>query len=470
MHARIRRPVLAVLAIALGAVAAPGAAQAQGASADGMPTQAQTDRASTEPGAFGPGWGDLPGGVAARPYVTSLSVINGGVTTPVVTGGTTTATLPSAGGITTVIAPFNLCRAGQAPVEGGQCYATPNRVGLTLVYSKGRDTNGYDFGAPSVPVTPRVDADTIFDMTIELNTLGRNLRWTGLSGDLLYWRTTDLGRAGASVRVRFRPAPRPVVNAFPPGNGCTATPLFDCAIDRADGQTLSANMVLSLDETLDSTLTGAAFATQNAIAGFLQPGGTALAPSLDVQVASTHDKADGSPQLGTLKAFIPAATLLNLYGLLPADATAFTTSRRGDAGSNSAPTYTRWSAGDEGSDGLLVTVRDITFSVPEYRVAAKLKALRATARARRGRTTVTTTVAKCGPRTRRLATLYDLGPGTRARFVARKTTVLRNASVTSRRITLAGRAAKLKKGDRYLLVVRAAKGKKLLGTALGTVR
>ena len=57
MHGRLRRPVLATLAVVLGAVAAPAAARAQ---ADGMPTQAQTDRASAEPGAFGPGWGDLP--------------------------------------------------------------------------------------------------------------------------------------------------------------------------------------------------------------------------------------------------------------------------------------------------------------------------------------------------------------------------------------------------------------------------
>ena len=43
-------------------------------------------------------------------------------------------------------------------------------------------------------------------------------------------------------------------------------------------------------------------------------------PTLDIQAASTHTKPDSSLQVGTIEAFIPAGALLNLYGLLPADA------------------------------------------------------------------------------------------------------------------------------------------------------
>jgi hypothetical protein len=247
-----------------------------------------------------------------------------------------------------------------------------------------------------------------------------------MNGDLLYWQTSDLGRDNATVRVKLRPASSPWVTSFSGANGCTATPIFDCDIPRADDEFLTASMVFSLDETLDPALTGAASATQNAICGYLQPGGTAQAPSLDVQVASTHTKADGTPQLGTLKAFVPAAALLNLYGLLPGDATAFTTTRAGDRGTNDAPTYTAWSAAANGSDGLLVTVEDITFSVPKYRVSSKLRPIRTKARVRGARITITSTVAGCSKSKKCLATVYDLGPRGGARYVARKTTVLRN--------------------------------------------
>ena len=472
MNTNIRGLALGAAALAIAAAGQPAAARAQGTlpppQADGMPTQAQHDRASTDPNSFGAGWGDMPGGVAARPYVRTLTLINGGVETPVITAGTTTPHEPPVGGVTTAIAAGNLCRAGQ-PAGTGTCYATPNRVGLSVAYRAG-DNNGSDFAAPSVPLTTRVDANTIIDMTVALNTLGRDLRWTSMNGDLLYWQTTNLGQDDATVRVKFKPAPAPTISSFAPGNGCTATPIRDCDIQRADGQTLSASMVFSLDDTLDDALTGAAFATQNAIFSFLQPGGTPQSPSLDIQVASSHERADGSPQLGSFKAFLPAAALLNLYGLLPGDATAFSTTRGGDAGTNDTPTYAPWNAAAHGSDGLLVTVEDITFSAPAYRVKSKLKPISTKASARRRKTTVTSTVAACAKRRKNcLATLYDLGPGDRARYRATRSTLLKNKAV-KRKLSLTRPAAKLAKGDRYLLIVRSKKNKKLLASAVGSVR
>src|SRR5262249_15951801 len=154
-----------------------------------------------------------------------------------------------------------------------------------------------------------IDSNSVIDMTVALNTLGQNLRWTWVNGELLSWKTTDLGQPDATVEIEFRPAVGPYVSPsnYPPSNGCTATPPMNCEIPHAKGRVLAGDVVFSLDDTLDPALTGAVFATQNAIFGYLAPGGTASAPSLDVELASTHLQGDGSPTLGTVQAFVPAA-------------------------------------------------------------------------------------------------------------------------------------------------------------------
>jgi hypothetical protein len=394
------------------------------------------------------------------------------VATPVITNGTTAAPSVSPGDVTTVVSAINLCGLGQTPAQG-VCYATPNRFALTVGYGGDSEGNtvGWNFANPRFPVTPTINADSVIDMTVALNTLGKPLRWSWVNGDLLYWQTSNLGHDDATVHIKFRPATAPYVAQFPSSNGCTATPIFNCNIARADGQVLAASIGFSLDDTLDPALTGAAFATKNAIAGFLQPGGTAQAPSLDVQISSTHENADGTPQLGELEAFIPSATLLNLYGILPTDAaTVFRTTRSGDAGTNDAPSYTPWTAEKNGSDGLFVTVKDITFSVPKYRVASKLKPVRVHARARGSKTTIKASIAGCSKKRKCVAAVYNLGRKSAKRFVATKKTVLRHRAVRARKLLIVVPASKLNKRDQCLLVVRSAKHKKLLASTIGTVR
>jgi len=434
--------------------------------ADGMPTQTQTDLSALDPSnsMHSPGWADVAGGVAGRPYVSELTIINGDVSTPVITNGDTTVPTTPVGGIATVIAPFNLCQPGQTPAPGS-CYTSPNRVGLTVGYSTGSNT-GYNFAAPSVPVTPTVDANTVIDMTVNLNTLGSKLSWTWINGVLLYWQTANLGENNATVHVKFRPAVTPHVTQFPAVNGCTATPMFNCNIPRADAEFLSASLFFSLDPGP----TGAAFATQNAIAGLLLPGGTAAAPTLDIQASSSHTKSDGTPQLGTIQAFIPAATLLNLYGILPGDATAaFTTTRAGDPGSNDAPTYTPWTAAANGTDGLLVTVTGITFSVPNYKLAGRLGPITSHARVVKKATVFVAAIRGCSKRRSCRATVYDLGPPRSSRLAAKPKNVL-TVRLQTAVLALNVRASRLPKGDRYLLVVRVAKSRRLIASTLGTVR
>jgi hypothetical protein len=463
---------LVSLVLAAGLVGGLGVAVALADTADvspGMPTQQSVDLSSSDPGSYGPGWGDMVGGVAGRPYVVSLTVINGGVSTPVITSGTTASAPVAPGAVTTVISALNLCRSGQTPAHG-VCYATPNRVALTVAYGN-NGNDGWSFANPDVPVTPTIDANSVIDMTVALNTLGKNLRWTWINGDLLYWQTTNLGQDDATVHIKFRPAIAPYVANFQQSNGCTASPPANCGIAQADGEVLAANLVFSLDDTLDPALTGAAFATQNAIIGYLTPGGTVQAPSLDVQLSSTHLQADGTPELGTIEAFIPSAALLNLYGILSTDsATAFTTTRSGDPGTNDPPTYTPWTAASNGSDGLLVTVKGITFSVPRYQLASRLKPVAVRANVHGSKTTITASITGCGKQRMCLASVYDLGRTSARRYLANKTAVLSNKVIAAHTLSITGPASRLRKGERYLLVVRAAKTKRLLSSSIGTVR
>lgn len=465
----LRRSAMSIAALlVISVVGAPIAhAQAAGASL-GMPTQESVDRSSSDPRSAGPGWGDIAGGASVRPYVVSLSVINGGVSTPVITNGTTATSLLSAGEVTTVVSPFNLCRPGQAPAQG-VCYSTPNRVGLTVGYSEG-ETDGWDFAEPGVPLNPPIDANSVIDMTVALNTLGKSLRWTWVNGQLLYWKASDLGQEDATVHIRFKPASAPYVANFSADNGCTASPPHNCEIPRADAQVLTAQLVFSLDESLDPALTGAVFATQEAIAGYMTPGGSAQSPSLDVALSSTHLRADGAPELGTIEAFIPEAALLNLYGLLPGDAaTALTTTRSGDPGSNDQPTYVPWSAAANGSDGLLVTVGGITFSAPKYRLSRRLRRVAVHAKTRGSRTTIRASVPGCAKRRKCVASVYRLGKRRARRFLATRTAVLRHRAIRAGKLSIVVPASSLKRGERYLLVVRSAQQHKLLVSSLGKV-
>jgi hypothetical protein len=409
-------------------------------------------------------WSDMPGGATARPYIKSLTVINGASSVQVFSGGVTAATGVQVGDVTAVVSPVNLCRAGQAPTQG-QCYSTPNRVAIAFGY---KSATGFtrDFkGATGLRET--VDEDTVFDVVIGLNTLGRTLRWAWANGELVDWKTTNLGTDAAEIRVRIKPSVTPNIdwgrqpNAF----GCTATPIRDCDLARADGSLLTSEMVLSLDETLSPALTGAVFATEGAVAGFLEPGGSPTAPTLDLQMASAHLAADGSPQRGTLRAFLPAQGLLGLYGVLPADAsTFFTATRRGSAGTQDAPRFEARTASETSSEGLLVTVDNVTFSAPTYRVARKAAAVRVRSTVR-GRTTALSTAALAACRRRACTvTVYKTAGelAGRASKVAAGRTDARGAAVVQ---VGAGRLARR---STYIVAIRRAG--KLVTSARGVVR
>lgn len=327
----------------------------------GMPDQSFLDAASTQNAT----WANMTGGVAARPYVTALSVINGGVSTPVITNGTASAeTNVPTGRIAVAIAPSNLCRTGQSPAPG-VCYATPNRIGVTVGYQIQPGQLGSDFSVANNLLTP-VTADTEFDITLNLNTLGRTLRWSWASGVPTYWNTANLGTDAATVRLRIKPTLTPVVMQGTQQVGCSQVPVQACSYSQNTHETLSASLTLSLDNTLDEIFTGALFSSTRSYMGSLmvQPGET---PQMTYGVSAPQTWSDGTANAASLSAVLSDASLLNFYGATPeVVATAeFQTGAlnlaRTDGGTQGAITWTRWTADVQGIDGWLVTIPDIRF-------------------------------------------------------------------------------------------------------------
>jgi hypothetical protein len=327
----------------------------------GMPDQSFLDAASTQNAT----WANMTGGVAARPYVTALSVINGGVPTAIITNGTASAeTNVPAGRIAVAISPSNLCRTGQAPAQG-VCYATPNRIGVTVGYQIQPGQLGSDFSVANNLLTP-VTADTEFDITLNLNTLGRTLRWSWASGVPTYWNTANLGTDAATVRLRIKPTLTPVVMQGTQQVGCSQVPVQACAHPQNTHETLSASLTLSLDNTLDEVFTGALFSSTRSYMGSLmvQPGET---PQMTYGVSAPQTWSDGSANAASLSAVLSDASLLNFYGATPeVVATAeFQTGAlnlaRTDGGTQGAITWTRWTADVQGIDGWLVNIPDIRF-------------------------------------------------------------------------------------------------------------
>lgn len=310
-------------------------------------------------------WVDMVGGLAARPYVTALSVINAGVSTPIITNGTTVAeTNVPAGRIAVAIAPSNLCRTGQAPAQG-TCYANPNRIGIAVGFQIAPGVMGYDFNQANNLLTP-VNQDTEFDITLNLNSLGRTLRWSWASAIPTYWNTAGLGTDSATLRIRMKPTITPVVLSGNQQVGCSQVPVMACEYTQNTHETFSAGLTLSLDTTLDEVFTGALFSSTRSYMGSLmvQPGET---PQMTYGVSAPQTWSDGTPNAASMSAILSDAALLNFYGATPEMIatpefqTGALNLARTDGGTQGAITWTRWTLDVQGIDGWLVTIPDIRF-------------------------------------------------------------------------------------------------------------
>ena len=338
---------------------------------DGMPDQSSLDSA---PNSQSQGnWSDLSGGASGRPYVASLSVTTNGVTTQIMTNGTATTAAPTASGsVTAVVAPYNLCKTGST----NNCYATPNRVGITLAYVKQAGQLGHNFSAPTATLSPAVTATSVFDMTIGLNSVGKKLGWTWMNGTPTFWKTENLGQDNATARVKFSLSEAPGIDyQDPKAQRCTTIPVSECDADKSTQDTLGMQMVLSLDTTLSAAFAGALFATNAAVIGSLDVA-SGETPSLTYGIAGPHRLSDGTVRKGKFYGFLSdavlesqfkiAATETDMTKVLSVARTAESKSTA-DAGTDTVA-WAKWTAADNGTDGRLVTISDISFSAPKFKV------------------------------------------------------------------------------------------------------
>jgi len=371
------KKVLSIVAVSL--LVGPFAASHTPVSAatfdDGTPSQVNMDKAAS-PSDWAGLWGDAPGGVAGRPYVKTLNVINAGVSTPVITNGTATTPDPTTpGAITAVVQPYNLCKTGQS---ASNCYSSPNRLGFGLGYVKQPGQLGYNFSNPTtsngaaLPLAATVNADTVLEIVINMNTWGSSLRWTWLNGSPQFWKVDGLGTAAAEITMRVK-------IATGPSQTCqTRIPVEPCdpaeAVRNNGGRPYAPEKILRFDGILSLDTTGVSdafngtlFASSNADIGSLVTQTSASgAPALNYGIVGRSEMA-GAPNLATFSAFVSDASLLNFFGVtsdvvgteeFKNSALAIT---RADGGSGAAPSWARWDAMTFGTDGWFLTVTDIKF-------------------------------------------------------------------------------------------------------------
>lgn len=466
---------------------------------DGMPGQKSLD---TEYDQNQGHWLEMEGGVSSRPYVTAISIVNPGETPVVIVApGNTDETVfydQPAGKIVVSIEPYNLCKTGQTPTPG-VCYATPNRMALTIGYSKGENQIGYNFTAPTQsngttalsltdnsgnPLT--ITEDTVFDVTLTLNTIGTQLRWAQMYGHPEFWQPTRLGLEDATIRFRMRPAVSDVLTANM-NQACWQVSPRDgdptCPVDAPDESPLRANIMFSLEEGYGEDLTGAVFGVSHALSGEFCNGFYAATtdgsnpycrkeaspsnPIMEFQMIGFHYKKGHSGDVnflneGTLEAFLPAAMLMNTYGLLPEDAaTAFTVSRAsrgnwaGSAGTNDTPTFDVWTSAEEGSDGVMMTISGVTYSAPKYTVKRKGKTM--SVRYSRAGTvgTFKTTQKSCTTRKKCIVSIYELA---NERFDPTLGDPVVTKTVKKSAITVKTGSGVANPGDRFLITITRTNG------------
>lgn len=369
---------IAVVSLLIGPFAI-GSSAALASTGDGMPGQASVDKVAL-PNDYSGFWGDAAGGVSGRPFVKTLNVINADVSTPVITNGTvTTPESTTPGALTAVINPNNLCKTGQTTSSnGGPCYSSPNRLSLTFAYVKSAGQLGYNFSAPTGPnglplvlATP-VNADTVVELVVNMNTWGTNLRWTWMNGTPQYWKVDNIGTPNAEFTLRFK-------LATGPSQACqSAIPVMPCnPADAARNyggnfnpqKILKTELVLSLDNTgVSGSFNGALFASSNADIGSLETASTESgAPAIKYGIVGPSELG-GAPNLATFHAFVSDASLLNYFGVtsdvVRTDAfrDAALGISRADGGTSGTPAWTRWDAATSGSDGWYLSIPDISFN------------------------------------------------------------------------------------------------------------
>jgi hypothetical protein len=327
-----------------------------------VPMQQQSELDGQAGGSGSGKWGDAPS--FTRPEVTRLSVAE----SPTFTQSQLESPALGAYGVT--VAPVNLCRTSQAPQQG-VCYNPPNRVSVT-VYEKKNDGADADLSAS-------LTRNSVIGMTIALNDAGPLLGWSYATGNPSYWKISNPGTTDAVINITFQPRDVPYIqwNSNPGSEGCSRIPVEGCPVENPDAaDTLQANLLLSLDTTLNSAFNGTLFAGDDAVIGSFETSSPS-SPSFTYGVASVHNEFDASQRTGTLSGVISDSMLVGYFGIDTSGmsssevSAAFPIVRTTDTSGalKSTVTWTRWTAGSDGTDGWLVSIDNISFSAPKYKVS-----------------------------------------------------------------------------------------------------
>ncbi|OXE35209.1 MAG: hypothetical protein CGW95_15290 [Phenylobacterium zucineum] len=358
-------------AIALCVAATPSQALADVGGAQGQSSADHADQ-------FNGGWDGTTIGLAGRPYVTSLSI----------DGVSQLSDVPQSPGdnfwktpVRAVVYAFNTCRVGDQP-SPGHCYADPNRIGITLGYGNS-DSIGTDFNSDAA-APYGITTSSVIDLKIQLNGFKGALGWTWLNGHPSYWSNDA---ASGVVEVKFSPNFMPSSQGLDPM--CTTIPVSNCSTEQASAEVLSSSLILSVDKT-NEVFGGALFATSAAIMGSIElaspinpadPAATKLTYGLAAPhlFAADYSPADGvaagDARRGALYALLPNSLLQSAFALddpaRVADLLSVVRVTDNAAQGADQVAWTPWTSSENGTDGQLVSITNISFSSPKFEVSLK---------------------------------------------------------------------------------------------------
>ena len=366
MRTTCRLTVLA-LVLTLGGLLTAGSAAAVTANTSGQAFQSGSclDVGSTSQCG---GWDQTTPGRAGRPFIKYLAVTNGATTTVIIdnAAGIESPLALNGSDVYAVVSPTNSCQPGQTP--GGFCYAIPNRVTVSLVHETALNSWSYDFTPPSSSSTPSVTSDSVIDLIVGIRSTYATLRWSWVNGVPSYWSTTTpVSPTAGEAHVKFTPKTMPLMTS----GGCSQIPVSTCDIAQASSENLQPTLLLSMDTTLDVGLAGVLFGTSSAFIGSLEttPIQAGSAPTLTYAAAAPHLNADGTLRTGNFYALLPS-NILTLFGTSVAafNPAILAVDRTGDAGTFSTAWAPWTAAAGNGTDGQFLTISNISFSAPKFRV------------------------------------------------------------------------------------------------------
>ena len=366
MRTTCRLTVLA-LVLTLGGLLTAGSAAAVTANTSGQAFQSGSclDVGSTSQCG---GWDQTTPGRAGRPFIKYLAVTNGATTTVIIdnAAGIESPLALNGSDVYAVVSPTNSCQPGQTP--GGFCYAIPNRVTVSLVHETALNSWSYDFTPPSSSSTPSITSDSVIDLIVGIRSTYATLRWSWVNGVPSYWSTTTpVSPTAGEAHVKFTPKTMPLMTS----GGCSQIPVSTCDIAQASSENLQPTLLLSMDTTLDVGLAGVLFGTSSAFIGSLEttPIQAGSAPTLTYAAAAPHLNADGTLRTGNFYALLPS-NILTLFGTSVAafNPAILAVDRTGDAGTFSTAWAPWTAAAGNGTDGQFLTISNISFSAPKFRV------------------------------------------------------------------------------------------------------